>query len=230
MERSVLVSGGSGGIGAAVCRRLRAAGFRPLVGYARNATAADAIAREMKGVPLPLDLTDAGAIDAALEQIGTGVALAGLVLAASPPPRIAPLAQVGPDEAARAWQINVAGPQRLVAGLVQNVFRKTRSGVIVGVLSSAMGLDGGKAISGMGAYTIAKFGLAGLLKVMQADYPWLTVRSVSPGFTETAMLEAFDPRFLEIARTRMAFQQPDDVAGEIVAPFTQSLRTSVTAP
>ena len=42
--QSVLVSGGSGGIGAAACRRLRAAGYRPIVGYSRNMDAAETVA------------------------------------------------------------------------------------------------------------------------------------------------------------------------------------------
>lgn len=218
---SVLVSGGSGGIGAAVCRRLNAAGYRPLVGYARNKATAEAVARATGGAALMLDLTDAAAIEATVGAL-KDKPLAGVVLAGSPPPRVAPMAQVGADELALAWQVNVAGPQRLLAGLVRDVFRKTRSGIVVGILSQATGLSTGKVMSGMGAYTVAKYGLAGLLAVIEADYPWLSVRRVSPGFTETAMLAAFDPRFLEIARARAPFQQPDDVAEEIVKIFTEA--------
>ncbi|HVZ51730.1 MAG TPA: SDR family NAD(P)-dependent oxidoreductase [Pseudolabrys sp.] len=219
--QAVLVSGGSGGIGAAACRRLAAAGYRPLVGYARNKDAAETVARATGGAELALDLADVASIDGALGAL-KDAPLVGVVLAGSPPPRVAPLAQVDGDELALAWQVNVAGPQRLLARLVRDVFRKNRRGIVVGVLSEAMGLADGKAMSGMGAYTIAKYGLAGLLAVIEADYPWLTVRRVSPGFTETAMLSAFDPRFLEIARSRVPFQQPDDVAEEIVRVFVQA--------
>jgi 3-oxoacyl-[acyl-carrier protein] reductase len=79
-------------------------------------------------------------------------------------------------------------------------------------------------MTGMGAYTIAKYGLAGLLAVVEADYPWLTIHRVSPGFTETAMLDAFDPRFLDMARGRVPFERPEDVAVEVVSAFAVAHR------
>ena len=44
-----------------------------------------------------------------------------------------------------------------------------------------------------------------MLAILAADYPWLGVATVSPGFTETDMLRSFDERFLELMRQRRAF-------------------------
>jgi hypothetical protein len=60
-------------------------------------------------------------------------------------------------------------------------------------------------------------GAAGLLTLLAADYNWLHVDTVSPGFVETNLLNAFDQRFLELLRERPAFRQSDDVAGKIFA-------------
>jgi 3-oxoacyl-[acyl-carrier protein] reductase len=79
-----------------------------------------------------------------------------------------------------------------------------------------MGDRGRGAASGMGSYVIAKFGLAGVLAAAAADYPWLRVRSVSPGYTETPMLAAFDERFLAMQRERAPFETPEEVASIIV--------------
>src|SRR5262249_21993999 len=114
------------------------------------------------------------------------------------------------------WQVGVLGPQRLLALLVRHFFRKVRRGAVVGVLTKAMGEDGGNAASGMGAYVVAKWGLAGVLSALAADYPWLRVRSVKPGFTETPMLQAFDGRFLAVQREREAFRTPQEVASQIL--------------
>ena len=152
MSHPVLISGGSGGIGSALCLRFSAAGYTPYVGYARNREAAEQTARRCAGVALALDLTDDSAIDAALAKIVDAAPdLAGVVLAASPPPRLAPLAQISSGEMESAWRVGVSGPQRLLAGLVRDVFRKTRRGTIVGVLSEAMGNGRGVAMKGMGA-------------------------------------------------------------------------------
>jgi 3-oxoacyl-[acyl-carrier protein] reductase len=99
---------------------------------------------------------------------------------------------------------------------VRRCFRRDKQGVVVGVLSRAMGegIDG--AASGLGAYVIAKHGMAGVLAILAADYPWLRVRAVRPGYTETRMLDAFDERFLATQREKAPFQTPDEVASLIV--------------
>ncbi|MBT3068516.1 SDR family NAD(P)-dependent oxidoreductase [Rhodoferax sp. U11-2br] len=212
-----LVSGGSGDIGAATCDALAGAGFIPVVGYHRGAAAADGIARRTGGLTLALDLASDTSIDQALAFFATQSArLAGAVLAGSPPLALAPFGKILPDELNSQWQVNVLGPQRLLAGLVRQCFRLHKSGVVVGVLSQAMGDESHKAASGMGAYIIAKYGMAGLLAVLAADYPWLRVRSVRPGYTETRMLAAFDARFLDTQRDLTPFQTPQQVAAQIL--------------
>jgi NAD(P)-dependent dehydrogenase (short-subunit alcohol dehydrogenase family) len=141
------------------------------------------------------------------------------VLAGSPPLALAPFGKITAEAMQQQWQVNVMGPQMLLAELVRRCFRPYKQGVVVGVLTEAMGggphgIDG--AASGMGAYVIAKHGMAGLLAMLQADYRWLRVRAVRPGYTETRMLEAFDERFLANQRERAPFQTPEQVAASIL--------------
>lgn len=218
-----LVSGGSGGIGGALCRGLADIGFRPYVGYARHEARAREIAAACGGTALALDLAQAETIDDAIARLAAEEGgLAGIVLAASPPPSLTPLGRVAEADLERHWRINVLGPHRLVAGLVRSCFLPKKRGIVVGVLSRAVdGLPGeGKVPPAgrmMGAYAIAKYGQAGLLSVLAADYPWLVVRAVSPGFTRTRMLEAFDPRFLALHESTQPIRSPEEVAGDILA-------------
>lgn len=227
----------SGGIGGALCLRLAAAGYRPVVGFARSRAAAEAVADRCGGWALPLDLTDPASIDAAVDRLAAGTPdpavlhladperagsqLAGVVLAGSPPPVLGPIGRITEADMTAQWQVNVLGPQRLLAGLVRQIFRKKRRGTVVGVLSEAMGQGDRPAMASMGAYVIAKHGLAGLLALAAAEYPWLRVTTVSPGFTETGMLRVFDERFLDQMRQRAPFRQPDEVAAEIMARIGQ---------
>jgi len=218
-----LVSGGSGGIGAAVCEQLAARGYVPVVGYHRNAAAADTVVSRTGGFALALDLTDESAILAAAHQLEALPRLAGVVLAGSPPLALTPFGKVTAEDMQAQWQVNVMGPQRLIAELVRRCFRKHKQGAVVGVLTQAMGagaegIEG--ASSGMGAYVIAKHGLAGVLAMAAADYPWLRVRAVKPGYTETRMLEAFDERFLAMQREKAAFSTPEAVASSIIEAAT----------
>ena len=64
----------------------------------------------------------------------------------------------------------------------------------------------------MGAYVVAKAALNSLLSVCLAEHPWLKVRTVSPGFTKTPMLEVFDPRYLELIQMQNKISTPEEVA------------------
>lgn len=219
-QKWFLVSGGSGGMGAAVCDLLAARGFMPVVAYHRNAAAAEAVALRCGGRSLALDLSDEASILAAVAQLEIAPQLAGVVLAGSPPLSLAPFGKITADEMQLQWQVNVVGPQRLLAELVRHCFRKYKKGSVVGVLTRAMGESRGDGIAGasagMGAYVIAKFGMAGMLSMLAADYPWLRVRAVKPGYTETRMLNTFDERFLAMQREKTPFQTPEQVASLIV--------------
>lgn len=216
-DKLFLVSGGSGGIGAATCDALSTAGFVPVVGYHLGTDAAAEVALRTGGVPLALDLGSPSSIDQAVTFLAAQSAnLAGAVLAGSPPLSLAPFGKIAAADLQAQWQVNVLGPHRLLAGLVRQCWRPQKDGVVLGVLSRAMGDASHAAAPGLGAYTIAKHGMAGLLAVLAADYPWLRVRSVRPGYTETRMLSAFDERFLAHQREKAAFQTPQEIAAEIL--------------
>ena len=211
-----LVYGGSGGIGSAVCVALAERGIRPFVGYHRAEAAARALAERCAGRALSLDLSDPASISRAAQELEECPLLLGAVLAGSPPLSLTSFGKITAQEMQEQWQVNVLGPQQLLAELVRRCFRKRKSGSVVGVLTRAMGSDEAPAAPGMGAYVIAKHGLAGVLALLAADHPWLHVRAVKPGYTETKMLEAFDPRFLDLQRQKAAFQTPTQVAALIL--------------
>src|SRR5512138_2178797 len=64
-----LVTGGGRGIGAAIARSLAGAGARVVV-CGRNKPDLDAIAKEISGVALRVDLTDRKAVDEAMASAG----------------------------------------------------------------------------------------------------------------------------------------------------------------
>jgi NAD(P)-dependent dehydrogenase (short-subunit alcohol dehydrogenase family) len=225
VREGFLVSGGSGGIGGALCRALATAGYRPVVGFARSREAANKIGAETGGVALPLDLASDQSIKEAIDTLADDpIPLAGVVLAASPPPALGAFGKIEPAEVALQWRVNVEGPRQLIAGLVRRCLRPRKSGIVIAVLSKAMGDESNPAARGMGAYLISKYGLLGLMRVVASEYSWLRTGVVRPGYTETAMLAAFDPRFLDTiraARLGGRFDQPEVVAREVLAIIAQ---------
>lgn len=178
------------------------------------------LARECGGFAVRLDLDSDESIAQALaqlsEKLGEEDKVSGVVLAASPPPDLSPFGKLTPEMLLHQFRINVAGPQLLLAGLIKSCFRKNKSGTVVGILSVAIGSENQPPVTGMGAYVIAKHALRGMLSVCAAEYPWLTVRTVSPGFTRTAMLDVFDERYLEQMQAKQPFASAEDVARQIL--------------
>ena len=212
----VVVTGGTGGIGSALCRLLPASGLAPIVCYRNNREQAEMLARECGGLAMELDLSSDESIAQALERLSEQLweedKISGVVLAASPPPDLSPFGKLTSEMLLHQFRVNVAGPQLLLAGLIKAHFRKNKSGSVVGILSEAIGSEDRPPATGMGAYVIAKNALRGMLSVCAAEYPWLKVRTVSPGFTRTGMLDVFDERYLEQMQAKKPFASAEDVA------------------
>ena len=107
----------------------------------------------------------------------------------------------------------------LLNSCIRQLMRPRRSGWVLAVLSAAMGREG-PAAKNMGGYIIAKHGLLGLTKVIEAEYGWLDVYTIEPSFTETPMLKVFDERFLDQMRAQQQnnrFATPDEVARDAIA-------------
>lgn len=122
---TAVVTGGSGGIGTAVCRRLAQAGSAVAFTYRTRRTAAEALLSELSGGPAPVsahqvDLTDAAAterfVDAVAEESGgvhTVVHAAGPVVAQAYLSQVTPavlLAQLNQDAAAFFTLVHAALP------------------------------------------------------------------------------------------------------------------------
>jgi len=61
-----LVTGGSGGIGSALCRALPSIGLTPLIGFNSNASIAKSLAKECGGLAVKMDMFDDDSILAAV--------------------------------------------------------------------------------------------------------------------------------------------------------------------
>jgi NAD(P)-dependent dehydrogenase (short-subunit alcohol dehydrogenase family) len=215
----VLVSGGTGGIGAALAAKLAEAGIRPAIGYRSNRAAAESIANASGGEAFPLDLDDPSQIEATTSRL-SGRNVTTLVMNASPAPDIEMFRKVSAESFEKQFQVSVIGNHLLLASMIGKVFRTRKAGTVIGMLTRAMGSDTKTALKYVTAHVVAKYGLLGLLKCAKAEYPWLRVETVSPDFTDTPMLDAFDSRFVEMLREQGKLSAPAAVADTILRKIT----------
>jgi len=214
VTRVALVTGGSGGIGAAVCRALAGTGQHVLVGYRSGEDAARKVAADVGGRAVHLDVTDAGSVAAAVEaaaeagRLHTVVNNAGVTSDAL-------LLRLEPEDWDRTLEVNLRGAYLVCKAAVRPMLR-ARTGRIVNV-ASIVGLRGN---AGQTAYAASKAGLVGFTKSLAREiaHKGITANVVAPGYVATAMTEALtdDQRqaLTELAPTRRPVE-PDEIAATV---------------
>jgi 3-oxoacyl-[acyl-carrier protein] reductase len=185
--RRVLVTGASGGIGAAIARALSVAGFRLCLHYHRNAGKAEALAKELgKGArTLGFDLSDRDAARAALEsELESQGPFWGVVCNAGITADNTFAALSGEDWD-KVLDTNLGGFYNVMHPLIMPLVRLRDGGRIV-TIASVSGIMGNR---GQVNYSAAKAGLIGASKALAIELASrkITVNCVAPGLIETDM-------------------------------------------
>jgi 3-oxoacyl-[acyl-carrier protein] reductase len=186
-----LVTGGSGGIGAAVCRRLGLAGHFVYVHAHRGAAAAQSVAGEIvnaggRAAVVQFDLTDAAATRAAVEQMLQEGAVQILVNNAGIHDD-AVFPGMSPVQWHRVVDLSVNGFYNVTQPLMLPMIR-TRWGRIINI-SSVAALTGNR---GQVNYAAAKGALNAATKALSLEVAsrGITVNAVAPGIISTGMGDA----------------------------------------
>ncbi|MCC5956721.1 MAG: 3-oxoacyl-[acyl-carrier-protein] reductase [Natronohydrobacter sp.] len=185
--KSALITGASGGIGAAIARSLHGAGATVALSGTREAPL-QALAAELgaRAHVLPCNLSDPAAVEAlpkaAIEAMGALDILvnnAGIT-------RDTLMMRMSDDQWADVLDVNLTAAMRLMRGSLRGMM-KARWGRIVNI-SSVVGATGNP---GQANYVAAKAGLVGLSKALAQEVAsrGITVNCVAPGFIATPMTE-----------------------------------------
>ena len=219
MDKHIFISGGGGGIGQALCRRLVSAGDHPIIGYRTLSPSLTGFCDELSIPSVELNFDHQNAAANAVQSLDAlGCSLDGVVFAASPPPVVGPFGTITERDMLTQWRANVLGPQAFLGQILKRDFRPRKTGFVAAVLTKAMPDEKSPGMGQMGAYVIAKSGLMGVLSAAKAEFPWLDTASIRPGYTETPMLDAFDSRYLDFMRAndpRGRFSTSDEVAEDL---------------
>lgn len=216
-DKTVILTGATGGIGRAIARTLRAAGARVALTDLRQEPL-DALAAELEeDLARAFDAADPGAFAAFADDVATRLGpVDGLVNCAGLFEKL-DYDQLDAAAWTRALTANLltaaAGCQAVLPAMVAR-----GAGAIVNVASTA-GEYG--SISPAAHYAAAKGGVIGLTKSLarEAAPAQVRVNAVSPGPVETDGLLATTPEQRAIAGSRTLFGrlgQPEEIAGACV--------------
>ena len=216
MSKTVLITGASRGIGAAVARRFAAAGWQVALHYHRSEAQALALARELNALPLRADVSDSAQVAAmaaeAVQRLGHLDALvcnAGIAL---------PLGLVqdcSDSDWHRVFAVNVDGVFHTVRAVLPSMLAR-HSGSIV-TLSSMWGQVGGSCEV---PYSAAKGAVIAFTKALAQEVApsGINVNCVAPGIIQTDMMAFADADTLEALRADTPLGRlgtPEDVAGVV---------------
>lgn len=217
-DRKVAVTGAAGGIGAALCRRLAAAGARV---YALDSSPERLAGLESGGNPVcrVLDITDQAAVAAVFAELGPLDVLvnnAGLT-------SLGPLATTPVEAIDRVLDVNLRGSiyctRAALAGLIERQGR-------IGVMSSVAGFA---PLIHRTAYSASKHGLHGFFESLRAELvgTGVTVTMVCPTFTRTGIEARAAHRAEDAAggwSTTGSIMEPDDLARRILEGLARRRR------
>ncbi|HKP65618.1 MAG TPA: 3-oxoacyl-ACP reductase FabG [Casimicrobiaceae bacterium] len=189
MTRRALVTGGSGAIGSAICRRLASDGLEVVVHANRNLESARKLASDIGGSAVAFDVVDAQASAAALERVLEAGPIQVLVNNAGVHDDAA-FPGMKRDQWARVIAVAIDGFYNVTHPLSLPMIR-TRWGRIISITSVTAEIGN----RGQTNYAAAKGALHSITRSLARELGSrsITVNCVSPGLIDTAMsADAFD--------------------------------------
>ncbi len=210
-----LVTGGSGDIGAAICRRLAADGYHVIVHAATNPARAEDLVKTLvdrgaSAQSICFDVTDLEATERELNAL-VADAPVQIVISNAGVHDDAPLAGMSPEQWHRVIDVSLHGFYNVCRPLLLPMIG-TRWGRVIAV-SSIAGQLGNR---GQANYAAAKAGLHGAIRSLAQEVAsrGITANAVAPGIIAGSMSEgAFRSDFIERFVPGKRAGTPDEVAG-----------------
>jgi 3-oxoacyl-[acyl-carrier protein] reductase len=215
--KTALVTGATGGIGAAGARALHAQGATVAISGTRAAVL-ETLAAELgeRVHVLPCDLSDMAAVETLVPSAEEKMAKLDILVANAGVTKDNLFVQMRDEEWDQVIAVNLTATFRLTRAAVKGMMRK-RFGRVIGI-SSVVGVTGNP---GQGNYTASKAGMIGMMKTVAAEYAKrnVTANCIAPGFIATPMTDKLNEKQREGILSRVPAGRlgtPVDVAAAAV--------------
>lgn len=206
--KKALVTGGTGGIGQAICRRLSANGYHVMINYVHSEEKAERLAKEISGEPIKFDVSNIEEVEKIAEQIGK----IDLLINNAGISEIDLFTGISHEKSSRIMDINLGGTLNCSRAFLPAMIRE-KCGCIINI-SSIWGEVGASCEVD---YSATKAGIIGFTKALAKEVApsGIRVNCVSPGFIMTEMNSQFTDEELNDIKEEIPlgfFGKPEHVA------------------
>lgn len=185
--KNALVTGASGGIGAAIARHLHAHGATVTL-HGRNEAKLESLKNELgnRVFVSAASLGDEGAEEALLADVAAKMGDIDILVNNAGLTKDTLMMRMKDEDWDDVLRVNLTSAFKLSRGVLKGMMKK-RSGRIIGI-TSVVGVTGNP---GQANYCASKAGMIGMSKALAAEVAsrGITVNCVAPGFIQTSMTE-----------------------------------------
>ena len=213
--KTVLITGGSRGIGAATARRFAAAGYRVAINYNRSEREALELAEELGGTAVRADVGDPDQVQAMVDNVLDKFCQLDILVCNAGISKMGLLSDLTEEEWRRLFAVNVDGVFHCCQAVLPHFIHR-KAGKIVTV-SSMWGQVGASCEA---AYSATKAAVIGLTRALAKELgpSGIAVNCVAPGVIDTEMNGALTAQDLAALREETPLGRigrPEDVARAI---------------
>jgi 3-oxoacyl-[acyl-carrier protein] reductase len=227
-----MVTGGSRGIGAAVCRRLARSGHRVWIGYHQQRSAAEAVRTDIQAAGgladiVQLDVRDSDSVQAAVDEVFEADRRIDVLVHSAGVTRDRLLLAMSEDDWGTVLDTNAGGTYRVCKAVGRYMLLRRRGAIVL--MSSVAGRRAGR---GHANYAASKGAVEAMTRAMAVEFAKKKIRvnAVAPGVIKTDMSArvrdaAGDLILGQILQNR--FGEPEEVA-EVAAFLAEDSSSYIT--
>ena len=212
MKKVVLVTGGSRGIGKAICEKFAAEGYFVAINFEKSEEKAKALAEKIGGKAFCADVSDYNAVSGMFDEIEKEMGEVSVLINNAAISTFGLFQDCSDEEWERIFGVNVKGVFNCSKRAIGNML-KNQSGSIVNI-SSIWGVTGGSCEC---HYSATKAAVIGYTKAMAKELgpSGIRVNCVAPGAVDTEMNARFSKEDLEAVAEESALGyigKPEEIA------------------
>ena len=217
IQQVAIVTGGSGGIGRAVCTELARTGCHLVINFMRNRagaeqTLAQVMAAGGSGEISQFDVRDRETVEARVQEIGDRLGSIDILINNAGTIADGLFMMMPPENWHRVIETSLHGFYNMTRPVLERMVRQRRGSIVS--ISSAASLMPNR---GQANYAAAKAGLNAASKTVAMEVARLGIRVnvVAPGLIETDMIEKAPKEYIKGLIPMARIGQPHEVAGVV---------------